>query len=448
MNYDWEDFFNSNGDISLLNKEKNIDIDIGIDIDNENHNSDTDLVIGNKKHKINENKNEDNDNDNDNNDLSPVCTDIYISTKTKISFLNKNIDLSRVFWEIPIIPYSTQIEGVIKKQMKFNSTSKEELQNIQDKLENYKNVTFTEQKIIMQSNTDSGRNKYKDVRKISIGLRKKDIISNNCKNKSAFYNCFVLVLRIKIVDDDDKSDKDKDKDTDTCKTKKYKFHEINAKIFNTGKIEIPGIKTDDTLYTVLSLITSVIRNIDGYADINYIKNKTQTVLINSNFNCGYYINRENLFNILKYRYNIHCLYDPCSYPGILCEYYYNQNNDNDNNGCRNDSDIVNDDNQNDIDSDNESTIKNKLNHKGKKNTLSTKNNYKVSFMIFRTGSVLIVGNCNEEILNSIYVFIKKLLQDVYKECHTITNNDITNNTIPIETRKKNKKTVVIYRNEK
>ena len=34
----------------------------------------------------------------------------------------------------------------------------------------------------------------------------------------------------------------------------------------------------------------------------------------------------------------------------------------------------------------------------------------VSFMIFRTGSVLIVGNCTEKILNIIYVFVKGYLE--------------------------------------
>jgi hypothetical protein len=31
-------------------------------------------------------------------------------------------------------------------------------------------------------------------------------------------------------------------------------------------------------------------------------------------------------------------------------------------------------------------------------------------MIFRTGSILIVGKCNEDILNVIYRFIKKILE--------------------------------------
>ena len=57
--------------------------------------------------------------------------------------------------------------------------------------------------------------------------------------------------------------------------------------------------------------------------LEYVPDATHTVLINSNFNCGFYINRELLFDILKSKYNIQCIYDPCSYPGIQCKFYYN-----------------------------------------------------------------------------------------------------------------------------
>jgi hypothetical protein len=39
----------------------------------------------------------------------------------------------------------------------------------------------------------------------------------------------------------------------------------------------------------------------------------------------------------------------------------------------------------------------------------------VSFMIFRTGSCLIVGNCSEKILTFIYDFIKKILSSEYSQ---------------------------------
>ena len=36
----------------------------------------------------------------------PKCSDIYISTQTKIAYLNSTIDLYRIgFWKLPIINY-------------------------------------------------------------------------------------------------------------------------------------------------------------------------------------------------------------------------------------------------------------------------------------------------------------------------------------------------------
>ena len=49
---------------------------------------------------------------------APEPSDIYISTKTEIAFLNiTNINLYDVFWKIPLINYDTPSAGVLKKQM-------------------------------------------------------------------------------------------------------------------------------------------------------------------------------------------------------------------------------------------------------------------------------------------------------------------------------------------
>ena len=54
------------------------------------------------------------------NGSAPEPTDIYISTKSKIAYLAEPIDL-KIFWEIPVMPYATPLNGVIKKQIKLNS---------------------------------------------------------------------------------------------------------------------------------------------------------------------------------------------------------------------------------------------------------------------------------------------------------------------------------------
>jgi hypothetical protein len=40
---------------------------------------------------------------------------------------------------------------------------------------------------------------------------------------------------------------------------------------------------------------------------------------------------------------------------------------------------------------------------------------KISFMVFRTGSVLIVGKCSEEMLYEIYHFLCKMFETDYDE---------------------------------
>ena len=65
----------------------------------------------------------------------PKCDDLYISTTTKVLFLNEKIDINNVFWEIPIIEYWRPVSGVIKKQMKIVSHTKEEYELYKNKLQ-------------------------------------------------------------------------------------------------------------------------------------------------------------------------------------------------------------------------------------------------------------------------------------------------------------------------
>lgn len=343
-----------------------------------------------EKFLLNDNINITNNTNIDNKKEIPKSSELYISTKTKISYLSIPINLDEIFWKIPLTDYNIPKVGIIKKQMKFNFTNKEDIDIVEKKLEKLK---YVEQNIITQIMNPEGRIKFKDIRKISIGLSKKDIVSYRTKKKSAFYNCFVLIMRLLY---------------------NGIFREIHVKVFNTGKLEIPGIQNDKLLTIVLDNLIQILKPHVCNNDLHYLKEKTETVLINSNFNCGYYINREKLFDILKYKYKINSSFDPCSYPGIQCEFYYDTDKD-DNTGRQiNNIDITN----------------------------NSDNIFKISFMIFRTGSVLIVGKCDEHILYDIYNFIKKILEDEYSEI--VTNN------INIETSVKKNKQVrkkIIYVNE-
>ena len=166
--------------------------------------------------------------------------------------------------------------------MKFNSLDKESFDTLNTCLEKERDTNYIEETVIQHIDTQSGdKSRFKDIRKISIGISKKDILSYRSKPKSAFYNCFVIILRIK---------------------KNNVFHEIHIKIFNTGKMEIPGIQNDNILNTVLDKVKILLQDITNNKEIDYYENAKETVLINSNFNCGYLINREKLYSLLKYKY--------------------------------------------------------------------------------------------------------------------------------------------------
>ena len=59
----------------------------------------------------------------------------------------------------------------------------------------------------------------------------------------------------------------------------------------------------------------------------------------------------------------------------------------------------------------------------------------VSFMIFRTGSCLIVGNCTEEKLYFVYDFIKKMLDEEYPLIF-VQNDNIQSKEKKMKLRKK------------
>ena len=276
--------------------------------------------------------------------IIPECGPIVISTKTKILYFNISVDLNYIFWKLSMISYDYMGEGIIKKQMKFNFQDRESVQEFEDNIKDIK--LPIDIKILNQFENPNGRIKFKDVRKVSIGLSKKDVINYKKKSKSAFYNCFVIIYRIMF---------------------KGKYKEIHLKLFNSGKIEIPGIQDDCILDIAVQKIIDLLQPFYNYI-IHEDICKRQTILVNSNFNCNYYIHRENLFRILKKEYSIKCSFDSCSYPGIQCKY-------------------------------------------------KLSNQQEISFMIFRTGSILIVGKCENEDLYKIYEYIKTILNNHFSEIY-------------------------------
>lgn len=304
-------------------------------------------------------------------DQAPECSPIYISTKTKIGYLNQAIPLEEMFWAIDVVrSYALPVTGIVKKEMKFKTTSKEALKVLCDKVDAIAPGPFVQQSVKTHVDGDSAAMKFKDIRKVSVGLCRKQMKSFRSKAKGAFFNCFAVILRLKW---------------------EGQFKEMHVKVFNTGKLEIPGIpgtNTDLFLTTVLDNLVQALAPISEKLQLplplDYRRDYNETVLTNSNFTANYLIDREKLTHILRQKYRILTTYDPCSYPGVQSKFFF---------------------------------VSSREAQDGRPLTSVELEmevpHIVVPVMVFRTGSVLIVGKFDDDVLFWVYDFVRTVLQEEF-----------------------------------
>ena len=161
---------------------------------------------------------------------------------------------------------------------------------------------------------------------------------------------------------------------------------INMKIFKNGKIQMTGLKD---IYSGREAIDKLIKYIKKLYKINNdivedYKNLQSTdfkiCLINSDFKFDSKIKRDNLFKYITNNTKLICSYEPCIYPGVKIQYYYNKNN----NGVCDCNEYC--DNKN-------------------KNSKCSK----ITIAIFESGCTIITGAKNIDQINTTYKFISNLL---------------------------------------
>ena len=278
----------------------------------------------------------------------PAPTPLHFSTQTFITQLNRHVDLKELFWGLELIPYDLHQTGLCKKQMKFTSGSPEEVDQLMERLTAN---PLHQVHLIRKTATPE---KFKDIRKVSIGMSKKDLAPSRLKAKGAFFNCLVVNVRIFVG--------------------KGVFKDHHVKLFNTGNVEIPGIQRSAHVPLIMDVLERSVRRLHPIERVPECK----IVLINSHFNIHYYVNRDKLYTLLRGKYGIAAVYDPCSYPGVQCKLYY--------------------------------TPELEIVTRSKEYVT-----FSVSVMIFRTGSVLIVGKCNEEVIHAIYAYLNGIFEADFAE---------------------------------
>ena len=332
--------------------------------------------------------------------------DLHFSTRTQSMRVNCPLDIEHLFWNLPVIDYWKPEEGIVKKEMKQIVESKEDYELYEQRkarlFEDNPQILFREKVSKHIDNPHARKKKFKDVRKVSIGIIKRDIINSKKRDKNAFSNCFVIYLRF--------------------------FHdgafcENHVKVFNTGEMEIPGVHDYEVLETkiqsllrrfftplihsspvkpaLITEISNISLNIDLEPqipkEIKFEMNshlESKNVLINSDFNCGFYVDRKKVCQVVKgEKYGLDA-FIVGDYPGVKCKFYFK--------------------NHLPFDYEKQNGKLDREDHVLSMKALSKSPKYTiVTFTLFRTGTCLISGSCSEKMIWFVFHFVCKLLREEY-----------------------------------
>lgn len=232
----------------------------------------------------------------------------------------------------------------------------------------YENLSISENAITF---IEYGKKKQDTIHK---GFSKKFLI-NRRKEKPAkrFDNQLTIVYRV----------------SDQCS--------INMKLFKNGKVQMTGIKEESQGYNIVNTLITLIKNIynnnnEVINDIDAMKNMNYKIcLINTDYRVGFEIKRDLLFKVMLENYNNITSYEPCIYPGVKIQYFWNSESQNKDGVCM---------------------CSNKCYCKKKSGTgYGDSNCKKITIAVFQSGSIIITGSQMDIQIKECYSFINKVLYD-------------------------------------
>ncbi len=165
---------------------------------------------------------------------------------------------------------------------------------------------------------------------------------------------------------------------------------VNVKIFNNGRIQMTGIKNENQGLKTTNILIDEFNSISeenkiSIFDSDNIKldGEIETVLINSDFDIHFNIDREILHRLIV-ELGYYSSYEPCTYPGVNIKYYHNPKYNNFG-ICE---------------------CEKPCNGKGKDNTCK-----KITIAVFKSGKIIITGGRNKENVKVAYNFITDILNE-------------------------------------
>lgn len=159
---------------------------------------------------------------------------------------------------------------------------------------------------------------------------------------------------------------------------------MNVKLFNNGRVQITGLKKENQGDDLVNGLIDYLSDCSIFDESVKIIN-SKIVLINSDFDIGYEIKRDNLHDGII-NYGIYSTYETCIYPGVNIKYYINSNN------C-----------------DGICCCNTMCNGKGDGN--GDGDCKKVTIAVFKSGKIIITGGQNKGQLETSYRFIKNFIDE-------------------------------------
>ena len=173
---------------------------------------------------------------------------------------------------------------------------------------------------------------------------------------------------------------------------------VNVKVFNNGRIQMTGLKTKQQGIDIMNIFIDYLLKIDPENLEKIVDNTSpeikdsQIVLINSDFDIKYKINRELLHRMII-SMNYYSSYEPTIYPGVNIKYCFNESNPDDG-ICK---------------------CSVPCNGKGKVNSDGIKCCKRITIAVFNSGKIIITGGQSYHHLNTAYEFITNLIETNKKE---------------------------------
>lgn len=350
----------------------------------------------------------------------PESSPLIISTKSQEVRLHIPVDLD-IFWKIPLISYDASDTGVVKKIILIKLYNMEEFDECNAKKQQGVSIpgcSYVKQRVMNHTNIQiAEKRKFYHKSVVAYGISSKDF--HKVKN-TAFRNSFGLIFRLCLPEEEEEEEGKQ-------KTKRLKYHEYNVKIFNTGRITFTGVKHECILKELFSRVLTILKTYSEHGEFdncspNLDDHKQVKILVNSNFKCGFCIHQLKLRQIIATKYKQDCIYNAGNqYTGLRSKYYYDLSKPPEEQTgkyvCNADAgakpvtelEVALDA----IDIPDMAKKKTSKNRTSKMIPLPD-HIMRVSYAVFRTGSVLVAGKCSDDILNMAYKHIANMLAEEFK----------------------------------